>query len=243
MTRSEAKQVLLLFRPGGSHADDPEMAQALEQVRHDAELRHWFDEHCALQATVRAKFNEIEVPADAKARLLAAQKIVRPNVWWRQPASWAAAAVVAVLIGLSTVWVKPRTPDRFADYQSRMVRTVLREYRMDIVTNDMRQIRRFMAAQGAPADYVLPTGLEQLQLTGGGLLRWRSKPVAMVCFNRGDNQMLFLFVLDHSAVKDPPPEVPTLSKINKLLTASWTGDGKTYILAGSEEADFVRKYF
>ena len=65
----------------------------------------------------------------------------------------------------------------------------------------------------------------------------------MVCFNRGDNQMLFLFVLDHSAVKDPPPAVPKLSKVNKMVTASWTGDGKTYLLAGPEEADFVRKYF
>jgi hypothetical protein len=195
---------------------------------------------------MRARFHGIEVPAHRKARLLAAQSIVRPKVppkvWWRQPASWAAAAAVAVLIGLTLVWVKPRTPDHFSDYEARMVRAALREYRMDIVTNDMRQLRRFMAAKGAPADYVLPAGLGQLQLTGGGLLRWRGKPVAMVCFNRGDNQMLFLFILDQAAVKDPPPMVPKLSKVNKLLTASWTGDGKTYILAGPEEAAFVHKY-
>ena len=147
------------------------------------------------------------------------------------------------MIGLSAIWIQPRAPDRFADYLARMVRTALREYRMDVVTNDMPQVRRFMAARGAPADYVLPAGLAQLQLTGGGLLWWRSRPVAMVCFNRGDDQMLFLFVLEVSAVKDPPPAAPRLSKVNKLLTACWTGDGMTYILAGPEETDFLRKYF
>ena len=60
-------------------------------------------------------------------------------------------------------------------------------------------------SRGAPADYDVPRGLERLQLTGGGRLTWRSNPVAMVCFDRGDKQMLFLFVMKRSAVKDPPP--------------------------------------
>jgi hypothetical protein len=136
--------------------------------------------------------------------------------------------------------MKPRTPDRFADYQARMVRTVLREYRMDLVTNDMREIRQFMAAKGAPADYVLTKGLEDLRLTGAGFLRWRSQPVAMVCFNRGDNEMLFLFVMDRSAVKDPPPVEPQLARVSKLKTARWTKDDKTYILAGPEDSDFQK---
>jgi len=89
---------------------------------------------------------------------------------------------------------------------------------------------------------MVPRGLKQLQLTGGGLLRWRSQPVTMVCFDRGDKQMLFLFVMARSAVKDPPPETPQVVKVNKLLTAQWSQADKTYLLAGPEEADFVRKY-
>jgi hypothetical protein len=110
---------------------------------------------------------------------------------------------------------------------------------MDIPTNDMATVRRYLAARGAPADYVVPPGLAPLQLTGGGFLRWRSQPVSMVCFNRGDNQMLFLFVMN-SSMKDPPPATPALSKVSTLATASWTGNGKTYILAGPEQPGLLR---
>ena len=51
----------------------------------------------------------------------------------------------------------------------------------ELVTNDMRQVRQFMARRHAPADYYVPQGLERLQLTGGGRLTWRSNPVTMVC--------------------------------------------------------------
>ena len=113
---------------------------------------------------------------------------------------------------------------------------------MDIKTNDMRMVRQDLASRGAPSDYVVPPGLERLRLTGGGRLTWRTNPVAMVCFDRGDRQMVFLFVLDRSAVKDPPPTTPRLHKVNELLTASWTQGDKTYVLAGPEEAGFLQKY-
>ena len=140
------------------------------------------------------------------------------------------------------LWLQPRTPDRFADFRLRMVNAALRQYRMDIVTNDMSQVRQFMAKRGAPADYTLAKGLERLQLTGGGFLKWRSNPVAMVCFDRGDKEMLYLFVMDGAATKDAPPARPLVTKVNKLTTASWSRDGKTYLLAGPDESEFIQKY-
>jgi len=243
---AEAKKVLLLYRPGTADVADPQMAEALELAHRDPDLGRWFEQHRAFQKAMRAKFQQIEVPAHLKASLLiqgAAQpRIITPQAWWRSPVWLSAAAVVLLLLGLAGAWLKPRTPDRFANYQTRMVSQVLREYRMDLVTNDMRQIRQFMAQRGAPADYDVTQGLERLQLTGGGLLTWRSNPVAMVCFDRGDKQMLFLFVMKRSALKDPPPETPQLTRVREMLTASWTRGDKTYFLAGPEEGDFVRKY-
>jgi hypothetical protein len=79
-------------------------------------------------------------------------------------------------------------------------------------------------------------------LTGGGGLQWRSHPVAMVWFNRGDDQMLFLFVMKRSALKDPPAETPQVSKVTELQMVSWTQGGYTCVLAGPEEPQFLRKY-
>jgi len=245
MTSDQARQVLLPYRPGSGDERDPKFAEALELVGGDPALARWFEEHCAFQSAMRAKLQQIAVPADLRNRILtaqAAQKIIRPPMWWRQPAWMAAAAAVVLLLGLAAFWMQPRPSDRFANFQTRMVGTALRGYRMDLVTNDMGQVRQFLHGKGAPDDYEVTKGLAQLQLTGCGLLRWRGNPVSMVCFDRGDKQMLFLFVVDRSAMKDPPAETPQVARVNQLLTVSWARGDKAYLLAGPEESDFARKY-
>lgn len=245
MTPVEARQILLLHRPGMDEAADPQMAEALALAQRDPELGRWFADHCAFQTAMREKLRQIEVPAHLKAALLAQsdpeRKIIRPAIWWQQPA-WLAAAAAVVLIGFAVWWLKPSVPDRFANYEARMVRGALREYQMSIRTNDLQAVRQNLAAQGAPTDYSIPTGLQRQTLTGGGALRWRDNPVAMICYARPSGQMLFLFVMDRSAVKDPPPENPKTAMIGGLFTASWSQGDKTYFLAGQEESDFVQKY-
>ena len=58
----------------------------------------------------------------------------------------------------------------------------------------------------------------------------------MVCFDRGDRQMLFLFVLGRSALKDAPSTAAEMAKVNKLMTQSWTQGDKTYLLAGPPDS-------
>ena len=242
MTFAEAKQILLVYRRGIDDAAEPQTAEALALASRDPELGGWFQQHCAFQDAMRAKLREIELPAQLKVRILAQRKVIPLPTWWRRPAWLAAAACLALLIGLASLWFRPAKADEFANFQARMVSTALREYRMDIVTNEMSQVRQFMAARGAPADYVVGPGLSRLQLTGGGLLRWRNHPVSMVCFDRGDRQMLYLFVMDRSALKDPPPSTPRVTQVRELVAASWSQGDKTYVLAGPEEPDFLRKY-
>ena len=243
MTFPEAKQILLLYRPGSADAQDPAITEALGLVQQDRELQEWFDQHCAFQRAIGRKLRGIVPPAHLKARILMPPKIVRPRAWWRNPAWLAAAAAVALLVTLAPWWLRSRVPDRFADYQYRMVGTVLRDYRMDIVTNQMEVVRRVLSEKGAPQGYIVPPRLQRMALTGGGALRWRSNPVAMVCFDRATNQMVYLFVIQRAALKDPPPATPRVAKVNKLMTASWSEGDKTYVLAGPDEAGFAQKYF
>ena len=241
MTSEEAKRILLLYRPQTSDAADAEMHAALEQARRDPALQEWFERYCEGQASLRQKFAELPVPEDLKDAILAGRKIVRPAFWWQKPAWLAAAAAVAILFGVSALWPRSNSTDRFNLYRARMVRMALHEYRMDIVTNDLRQVQRYLDAKGGPADFAIPNRLEHLNVTGGGHIRWGKTPASMVCFDRGGGQMLFLFVINSAAVKGEPQR-PTPLKIGALQTLSWTQGRNTYVLAGPDDPDFMQKY-
>jgi hypothetical protein len=231
---------------------EPEVARAIEGAEGEPELKRWIEEQQELQAVLRRKFRELPVPAELRGRILRLacedeRRLEGAGAWigtrhesikeyqvWRRVGVWMAmAAAVLILAGVSVVWMAGRTDEpRLADFQTRMVRTVLREYRMDILASDMEEVRGHLRGRGAPADFELPRGLEAVSLMGGGRLTWQNEPVSMICFDRGGGDLLFLFVIGRQAVRDPPRESPELMPVNRLLTASWSLGDRIYVLAG-----------
>jgi hypothetical protein len=236
----QAKEILQIYRPGHPREPDPQVEEALEQTRRDPELRLWFEQQSAFHEAMAEKFRQIPVPPHLKEAILAANKVV-PLPWWRSPVWLTAAAVFLLLLAVSSVWFRPGPENRFAGFRSRMVRTAELQYRMDILTNDLQQVRQFLARRGAPADFPLSKELEKLPVTGGRFLRWHNNPVSMVCFDRGDQQMLFLFVVNRAALLDAPPQTADVAKVSKLLTSSWTQGDKAYLLAGPDDSALLRK--
>jgi hypothetical protein len=78
MTREQAKDILLLYRPGTRDAEEPEVVEAMAVVLEDTALRRWFEQHCTFQAATRARFREIQVPESLKSALFARRKGARP---------------------------------------------------------------------------------------------------------------------------------------------------------------------
>ena len=247
MTEREAKKILLLYRPGSDDGSDPEIAQALALAREKPELQRWLEKEQACQAAMRAKFRGIAVPPDLKQRLLLERKVLRPEFRRSRTLLLAAAAMLVLLAVMAAlVWPRPDKTPRFAQFQARMVSTVLRQYRMEVASADMAAVRGHMAKHGAPADYVVTPGLERVPLAGGGVLRWQGRPVSMVCFYRRqtpeDKEMLYLFVLRKSALPDPPAPVPQVQDLKGMSTMSWTDGDNIYMLTGPEEPGFAEKY-
>ena len=241
MTSLQAKLILLRYRPGTADAEDPEVAEALEQVQRDPDLRLWFEQHCAFQKQVRDTIRGLPVPAPP---VFEPKIVPGPSAWWNRRAVWAAAAVL-FLTGISLwLWSRPEPADGLENFCGRMARVALREYRMDLRTNEMMQLRQYFASNSAPADYILPNGLNSLPLTGGAVLTWRNKPVSMVCFDRGKQDMVFLFVVQRSNIPDPPPAMPEFTQVSKLMTARWTAGDKTYLLATeTNDVSYLRNLF
>lgn len=247
MNSQRAREILLFFRPGTEDATEPSFAEALAQVQQDAELAAWFEAHCDAYAVVRDQLRKIPVPSDLKGRILAARRpadnIVQ--IWWRRPSFLSAAAAVLLLLGLAAYRFMPHPePDDLAAFRNRMVRSVLREYRMDLETTSEPEIRSFLGSHEGFAEYQLPSGLEKVPRTGCGILNWRGQPVTMVCFGPARKPNLFLFVIDRATLPDAPAAGSlSMLEVKRMMTASWTTGGKVYVLAGTGTEEAVRKLF
>ena len=245
MTRREAQDILLSCRPGHEPADDPLVNAALELLRTDAELAQWYEQHRAWDAAMRRKFAALQVPADLKARILAGPNIiVGPAHWWqRRAVLMAAAAMIALLITVSVMFLNRPAPSTgtFAEFRSRMIGTVLREYRMDLETNNMSQIRAYLASQGAPADYTVPAGLQTLKLAGCGKLTWEGKPVSMVCYEDEQNRLVWMFVARAGDWSDQPPAQPAVERVISCQTASWSQGDSVYVIGAETSEAALRK--
>ena len=131
-----------------------------------------------------------------------------------------------------------------------MVKTAIKTYTMDLETNDVRQIRFYLAQHKAHPDYVLPKPLAAVPNTGCGVLHWQDRTVSMVCFNSGrplpagHKTDLFLFVIDRAALPDAPANgPPQFATLNRFSTASWAEGEKFYVLAGIGDEAFLRMFF
>ncbi len=74
MNSREAKEILLLYRPGTADASDPEFVEALDFVKRDADLAAWFEQHCSLQSAVMSGFDRIKPPEGLLEQILSERR-------------------------------------------------------------------------------------------------------------------------------------------------------------------------
>lgn len=248
MTTLEARQNLLTYRPWAGEDERAEFADAIALCRQDPESAAWFENHCAAQNAVHARFQGISLPEGLKEQILAERKVRASILWLRQPAWLAVAAMVVMIAVVSNFWGTWQSPGddvSFGAFRSRMVRLSLRSYGMELETNNVAQIRAYLATRKAHADYLVPKGMTQSPLVGCGVLSWQNQRVTMICFRTGrplkpgEKSDLLLFVMDRSAVPNPPRSGNAeISNVNTHVTASWSDGDKIYLLASpGNEAD------
>lgn len=251
MNRDNAKNILMLYRPGTADGTDPEIAEALALAKNDAELVRWFEGHCARQNALREKFRQISAPDGLKEQIISEQAARGKIIYLRRNIALAAAAIIVGLLALASFWLpeRPLPTNTFAVYQRQMASIALRGYSMDLTTNSSTLIRNYLAQKSAPADFALPTGLQNAQLTGCAVEDWQDAKVSMVCFRTGralppgQQSDLWLFVVDKDAVKNlSASTAPQLAKVSRLITASWTQNGRLYLLGVLGDEQTIRKY-
>lgn len=252
MTVEQAKEILLAYRPGTDDVADPEVAAALALCRTDVGLEQWFKEHCARQEELRGKFRGVKAPAGLAQQILSERRAHITLSQRRRRIAVGALAWLVIGLAVASIWqtMGPFGGEdvSFTSYRQRMVRTALRAYGMDLETNDVAQVRAFLAEKKAPADFVLPTALAQTPTVGCGVLAWQGRPVTMVCFRTGkplepgNKSDLFLFVIAGKDLKDNfCVEDKAFAQVSQLATASWREGDKIYVLAAFAEADLKQR--
>ena len=245
MTNEEAKFILRAYRLGGQDASDPQFQEALEHLKRDPELARWFSEEQKLDSRLQAKILEASsVPPGLKTNLLALQKIIRPSPWWKRPA-WvaAAAASMALLLTAAALWFGPLSREGFSDFHSFVASIAAGKFeRLDLNTRDLVEVRQWLQNRSAPADFLLPPGLNGMPSLGCRVLDWNGRKVSFVCFELENNQMAHLFVIDRTALRGAPaidkPAVATAA--GGVTTASWSDARRVYVLASLHDARELR---
>jgi hypothetical protein len=251
MSRKEAQEVLLLYRPGFTDPDDEPMQQALELAKGDPELGAWFEQHCQFQRKMAAAFKEIRVPEGFKEQIMSERKSHLSPAKRRVVvlASCASILLAGFVIVSQLNLFRGRDSDTFANLRERMAGEVQRvNYpKMDLVTNSLPAVELYLEKQGHP-NISIPQDLARATTTGCAVFPWHGRSVSMICFNSGktspaDLPDLFLFVLDRSSVESGPANaVPEVKQVKGLFTASWTSGDKVYLLGGFGDEAFLRKY-
>jgi uncharacterized membrane protein YbaN (DUF454 family) len=253
VTPQQAKQILLTYRPWANDALDPDMAEALALCRENPELATWLEAHIETQAALRNSFKKITPPAAFKEQIISEYNASLRQAWWRRPAVVATLALIVIVVAISSI-VMPQISSgpkltAFETFRTRMVNSAVKTYSMDVETNDVVQVRAYLAGKQAHADYVPPANLDEKTSTVGcAALSWQGKPVAMICYKTGlpladgSKSDMFLFVADKTDVPDSPRNSsPAFAKVGAMTTASWSQNGKLYLLAALDESELKRR--
>ena len=241
MNNEEAKLILQAYRPGGQDANDPRFREALEQAQRDPELARWFAKEQELDSRISAKVKaSLTPPPHLKSQLLAQRKMIRPVAWWRQPA-WqlAAAACLAVLVTLGMLLFKPAGQTQFAAYRNEMADfTGHKLDRLDLMSSDVVEVRRWLAQKQSHGDLLLPAGLDGRPSLGCRLLDWKGKKVSLICFELENRQVAHLLVIDRAVLDDGPTETPVFNQVGDVATVSWSRGDKSYVVASKGGSQF-----
>ncbi len=245
MNNEAAKLILQAYRPGGQDANDPRFRAALEQAQRDPELALWFANEQALDSRISDKLKaSITPPAHLKSQLLAQTKIIRPVEWWKHPVlRLALAACLALIVTVAALWLKPARTEGFVQYRNEMAEFAAKKLdRLDLMSRDMTEVRRWLAQKESHGDLVLLAGLDGRPSLGCRLLEFKGKKVSLICFEMENRQVAHLLVIDRTAFKDAPPESPVFNQVGEVATISWSRGDKTYVVAskGGNQLDLMK---
>jgi len=204
-----------------------------------------------LRQQIHDHYDAQSLPADKAEAILArgrgAEKIVRvPPQRWRLVAL---AASVVLAVGLAIWW--PRGADRvsFAVLAPRVVEFFGTPPELPKRSQKPEELRAWLLAQGAPADFHIPEKMRDLESLGCQVVDVHGRPAWLTCFWRekkpdgSGGELVHLWAVRRSDFKDgPPPGAPQYHEESGWSFASWTEGDMMYTVATAAPMEKLRPF-
>ena len=244
MNHEEAKAILSAYRPDGSDATDPRLAEALALAGRDPELRAWFEAEQAADIIIAAKLKAAPLPDDLLERVRAGTRARIAGKPRRPPLVLAMAASFALLGLIAALWLNrapSAPPGSFAAYRTDMAQFLRTFPKLDLATDRLPEVREWLRRQHPLTQANLPKAMEQFPSIGCRTVEWRGKKLALVCF-MVEGQVVHLFVMPRTEFPDANVGLtPQLAKAGPQNTASWADAENLYLLVTQDDKVLLDK--
>lgn len=249
MNLDQAKFILQAYRPGQALTDSPELEEALKLLRENEGLQAWFQEEQAFDEAFGAKLSGMEVPVGLPDRIFS-QVVEKPGQiielpWWKQFSVWGAAASVLLVL---TLVLLPNKPPAYMDSTALAIHhfTQLADQALkssggfNARSQDWGQLVKYLADHDTPAPDKLPYKVEGVPAKGCMTLKFKDKPVGVICF--GKDSTTHLFVVRCKDFPELPPQVkPVYEEKPNSATLFWSESDKHYLML-SHNPEELRHY-
>lgn len=251
---------------------DAAFAEALANVAVPVSLRQGIDLALAaergdfpqagddLDAAMIGSLASVQVPDALRHRVLTAMQRsasvleTSRTAWWKRPSlAWAAAAGIALALGLSLLR-QPAGSDTLASGPvpiSELERGVLHAYqsplfKLEVKNSNQQVLVSHLNAKSLPVSHTLPAGLRGMESIGCRELNIDGKRGSMICFEADEAGVVHLVVFRRSDVAGDLPCVkrPDVIKMSEnWASAHWADEQFAYLLVGHTGPETLTNLF
>jgi len=214
-----------------------------------SDLRQQLQKHYDAKALPAEKVDAIL--AKGRAEVGSEEKVValpkrRVTIWKLLPAI---AAAIILLSVMAIWWVPGRNRVSYAMVDSRIVEIFGPGPTLPKRSQNPEELRSWLLAQGAPADFQIPAKLRGLKSFGCEVVDVHGRPSYLTCFWRekkpdvDEGALVHLLVARRKDFKDAPPEgTPQYNTIGDWNFAGWSEGDVIYTLAANAPMEKLKEF-
>lgn len=242
MNEQQARLILQAYRPGVDR-DDPEVAAALQEATRNPELARWFAEEQAFDRAIAAHLESVPAPFGLKTRILAQVAPAAASRQWSWVIKLAGVAALLFLLTQVVGLFRPAASElRVSNYAREMISFIRLGGALDMESHNLGQIKDWLSKKEASPQFV-PPRLAALQPLGCRLLSFRGQTVTLICFQRDNDRVAHLFVVNRAAMPQMKSGAPPIfTAVGDWTTASWVENNRVYMIAVQGSRAAVQQY-